>query len=66
MSEAGSCEILLCPAHVCPDTEVGDGNHSLATAKQCWENLKRKLGVVGKAAVLCCKIQTQMSSVFVS
>ena len=22
--------------------EVGDGNHSLATAKQCWENLKRK------------------------
>jgi len=21
---------------------VGDGNHSLATAKQCWENLKRK------------------------
>jgi len=22
---------------------VGDGNHSLATAKACWENLKRKL-----------------------
>merc|ERR1712151_336306 len=21
---------------------VGDGNHSLATAKQCWEDLKRK------------------------
>ncbi|CAE7726854.1 FOLD4 [Symbiodinium sp. CCMP2592] len=27
-------EVILFP--------VGDGNHSLATAKQCWENLKKK------------------------
>merc|ERR1712113_915678 len=24
---------------------IGDGNHSLATAKSCWENLKAKGGV---------------------
>merc|ERR1712151_82642 len=24
---------------------IGDGNHSLATAKSCWENLKKKGGV---------------------
>lgn len=28
---------------------VGDGNHSLATAKTCWENLKKTLGEEEKA-----------------
>ena len=33
---AGLCDKLI------SQTKVGDGNHSLATAKQCWENLKKK------------------------
>lgn len=35
-SRYGLCESLL--------FAVGDGNHSLATAKTCWENLKSTLG----------------------